>query len=122
MAVRKKKKKSKSKPRIHGSTDGRNTEGKFIKGNQCSVGNASSGDRRAKELKKALYDAITAEDIKEIIDKLKEKAKAGDTTAAKEIFDRLWGRAKQEIDVEHSGSISFTEALSKATRTGEKDD
>ena len=112
------KKGAKHNPTTHGSS-GRNIEGKFVTGNQCSVGNASSGDSRAKELKKALYDAVTKEDIKAIAEALATKAKKGDTAAAKELFDRLWGRAKQDIDVEHSGAITFTQALSKATKGAE---
>lgn len=114
------KKKAKRKPRTHGST-GRNSNGQFTEGNKCSVGNASSGDSRSKELKKALYDAVTEEDIKTIVAKLIEKAKDGEVIAIKELFDRLWGRAKQELDIEHSGAISFTEALSKATGKDDSD-
>ena len=116
----KKKKKSKRKPRSHGK-DGRNNSGQFAKGNTLSRGNSGGGNNeKAKELKKALIEAVTTKDIKAIVKKMKNQAKAGDAAARKELFDRLWGRAIQEIELEHSGSISFTQALSKATK-GEED-
>lgn len=92
------KKKSKRKPRAVG-TDGRSKNGKFVKGNQCSVGNKSHTNEKAKALKKALFDAITEADIKKIGKKLISKAKAGDIHATKELFDRIWGRALQEVDL-----------------------
>lgn len=96
-------------------------KGRFVRGNNAAVGRADKPiDQKAKRLKEAYINAITEKDIKAIVAGQVKKAKEGDTAAAKEVFDRLWGRAKQEIDVEHSGSISFTEALSKATK-GEED-
>lgn len=97
--AKKAKKAIRKKPRTHGPS-GRNNEGKFVNGNQCSVGNASSGDKRSKWLKKALYDAVTEKDITKIAKKLVAKAKQGDVPATKELFDRLWGRAMQEIEGE----------------------
>ena len=80
-----------TKPSRTVGADGRTNEGKFTKGNQCSVGNKSRTDEKAKALKQALLEAINEEDIKEIFKGLAKKAKAGDVAAAKEIFDRLWG-------------------------------
>lgn len=118
MRKKKTKKKEKRKP----SSNGRNRRGQFTKKNKAAVGRKDKPvDVKTKKLKETYINAITENDIKEIVKGQVSKAKEGDTTAAKEIFDRLWGRAKQEIDVEHSGSISFTEALSKATK-GEKDE
>ena len=96
------------------------SDGRFVKGNKAAVGRADKpADQKAKRLKEAFIGAITEADIKAIVAGQVKKAKEGDTAAAKEVFDRLWGRAKQDIDVEHSGSISFTEALSKATKEAE---
>lgn len=92
------KKKSKRKPRANG-TDGRNIKGQFEKGNSLSVGNKSHTNEKAKALKKALLEAITEKDIKKIGKKLVSKAKGGDVPATKELFDRLWGRAIQEVDI-----------------------
>ena len=95
----KKAKKSKKKnPRANGS-DGRNSSGQFTEGHTHSVGNKSHTNEKAKALKNALLDAITEEDIKDIGKGLVKKAKAGDTAAAKEIFDRLWGKAQQDVNL-----------------------
>ncbi|KKM19146.1 hypothetical protein LCGC14_1658590 [marine sediment metagenome] len=90
--------KTKSKPRTVGA-DGRTKEGKFVKGNQCSVGNKSKTNEKSKALKQALIEAIDEKDIRAICRGLARKAKKGDVAAAKEIFDRLWGRAKQEVEI-----------------------
>ena len=93
-----KKKKTKSKPRAVGA-DGRTNEGKFTKGNQCSVGNKSRTSEKAKALKRVLLEAVTEKDIKVIAKKMLSQAKSGDQYARKELFDRLWGRAIQEVDL-----------------------
>ena len=121
MRKKAKKKKAKHKPSSNGGNTGRDNNGRFGKGNTLGRGNKGNTNEKAKALKAVLLETITEKDIRDIAKKLAKKAKAGDTTAAKEIFDRLWGRAKQELDIEHSGSISFTEALSKATRKNDSD-
>lgn len=88
-----------NKPRSNGK-DGRTSQGKFTKGNTLSRGNSGGGNKeKAKALKKALIEAVTEEDIKAIVEKMKSQAKAGDSAARKELFDRLWGRAIQEVDI-----------------------
>ncbi|MHC4639656.1 MAG: hypothetical protein ACYTBV_19485 [Planctomycetota bacterium] len=79
---------------------GRKPNGQFAKGNKLSKGNKSHWNEKAQKLKKALTDAITEKDIKEIAKGLVKKAKQGDTSAAKEIFDRLWGKASQQVEIE----------------------
>jgi hypothetical protein len=54
---------------------------------------------KAQQLKQALLAAISDEDIKQIEQKLIAQAKEGDIRAAKEIFDRIWGRAPMAVDV-----------------------
>lgn len=112
-----KKKKTKSKPRTIGA-DGRTNEGKFTKGNQCSVGNKSRTDEKAKALKQALLEVINEEDIKEIFKGLAKKAKAGDVAAAKEIFDRLWGRAKQEVDFGENTANTLVDIVARMCGNG----
>lgn len=92
------KKRSKRKPRADGSV-GRKSNGQFAKGHTYSVGNKSHTNEKAKELKAALFSAVTEKDIKAICKKMLSQAKNGDTHARKELFDRLWGRAIQEVDL-----------------------
>lgn len=54
---------------------------------------------KAQQLKQALLAAISDDDIKEIEQKLIAQAKEGDIRAAKEIFDRIWGRAPMAVDI-----------------------
>ena len=94
-----KKKKTKAKPRSD-VIDGRTNKGKFAKGNQCSVGNSGGGNKeKAKALKRALIEAVTEKDIIAVLKKMLSQAKKGDAAARKELFDRLWGRAIQEVDL-----------------------
>lgn len=95
----KKKKAKKKKPSSNGSNTGRDSKGKFGKGNSLGKGNKGNTNEKAKALKKVLLDTITKNDIKKIGKKLVTKAIAGDVQATKELFDRLWGRAIQEVDL-----------------------
>lgn len=89
----------KKKPRSNGK-DGRNTKGQFEKGNTLSIGNSGGGNKeKAKKLKKTLIEAVSEKDIKAIVKKMISQAKSGDQYARKELFDRLWGRAIQEVDL-----------------------
>ena len=93
-----KKKARKSKPSSSANT-GRDKQGKFVKGNSLSVGNVGKSNEHAKALKKAALEETTIEDLKAIWRKMIENAKDGDNCARKELFDRLWGRAIQEVDL-----------------------
>lgn len=104
------KKAKKKKPRAHG-TDGRNKDGKFKKGNQCAIGNKSHTNEKAKALKQALLDVVTEKDIIAVGKKMLSQAKAGDNYARKELFDRLWGRALQEVDIGENAVKSITDIL-----------
>ncbi len=53
--------------------------------------------------------AVTVDDIREIALSLISKAKGGDVTAVHELLNRVFGKAKQEVDVTSGGeSITFT--------------
>ena len=91
---------------------GRNPNGQFAKGNKLSRGNKSHWNEKAQQLKRALTDAITEKDIKDIAKGLIKKAKNGDAQAAREIFNRIWGRATQQLEIEkvvESREISIEE-------------
>ncbi len=98
MARKPRKKAAKKKPRNNGN-GGRNSSGQFAKGNKCGKGSLGNTNVHARELKKALISAVTEKDIALIAEKLLTKAKAGDIHSIKELFDRLWGRATQEVDI-----------------------
>lgn len=65
---------------------GHDNKGRFTAGNKCSRG------RKVTELRRALLDAVTPEDIKAIVAAVVEKAKQGDLQAISLLLDRCIGR------------------------------
>ncbi len=63
--------------------------GTFAHGNKASKGNPYA--KRVGELRAALFEAVTPDDLKAVILKLLEQAKAGETASIKELFQRLLG-------------------------------
>ncbi|HUO50263.1 MAG TPA: hypothetical protein VMU25_01720 [Candidatus Paceibacterota bacterium] len=57
---------------------------------------------RAEEARRQLAEMVSSE-IGPIGKALIAKAKSGDTAAARELFDRAWGRASQSVDVTSQG-------------------
>src|SRR5688572_5288098 len=76
---------------------------RFRKGNKCSRGNPLSG--RVEKFRARLLKALTPEDFDAITEKLIELAKAGDLGAIREVFDRLFGKPRQEITKHVDGTI-----------------
>jgi hypothetical protein len=72
------------------SPNGRDGRGRFAKGNKGGPGNPYAG--RVAELRAALFEAVTPEDIRAIIAVLVTQAKSGDLHAAREVLDRCLGR------------------------------
>ena len=98
MATKKKQPKRKRSSN-RSNSEGREKNGYFAKGNKIAVGNKGNVNEKARDLKKALVKAVSEKDITAIGKKLIQKAKAGDVAATKELFDRLWGKALQEVDL-----------------------
>lgn len=70
--------------------NGHDARGRFVPGNKVAVGNPLN--RRVGQLRSALIRAVTTDDLRAIIRKLIEQAKAGDVIAAREVLDRCLGR------------------------------
>lgn len=71
--------------------------GRFAKGNKVSVGNPLN--KKTQQLRAALINALTEQDIVDIAFALIKKAKKGDTVAAREVFDRTFGKAHQSVEI-----------------------
>lgn len=82
--------------------NGRDSNGQFTKGNPGGPGNPHG--RKVAELRAAFLDAVSARDIKEIVRKMKQQSKKGDMTAARELLDRVLGKASQGVLLEVSQS------------------
>lgn len=73
---------------------GRDASGRFAPGNPGGPGAlAHERTKRARELRQALHDAVTPEDMAAVARALIDKAKSGDVAAARELLDRIIGRA-----------------------------
>jgi len=81
-------------PSPNGS-NGRCSNGQFAKGNHGGPGNPFA--QRAAELRSAMFDAVTVDDLKGIVTKLVKLAQAGDVTAAKLILDRTIGKPVEPV-------------------------
>jgi len=78
----------------NGGTSG----GQFAKGNPGGPGNPYA--KRVAALRRALLEQVQEKDVRAIAAKLVRLAKDGDIAAAKEVLDRLMGKAQQSIDVQ----------------------
>ncbi len=79
-------------------TNGRNASGRFVKGWKGGPGNPHA--RHVAEIRSVLMSAVSDDDLRAIVSTLVEKAKAGDVMAAREVLDRLLGKAKISIESE----------------------
>ena len=67
----------------------RDSRGRFVKG--CKGGPGNPFAKRTGELRKALHDAVSPDDLRELVTRTVEAAKGGDMVAARLVFDRLLG-------------------------------
>lgn len=69
----------------------------FKKGNPGGPGNPYV--QKQALLRKALIEAVGTDDMQDIIKSLIANAKAGDVMSAKEVFDRVIGKATQPLEI-----------------------
>ena len=77
-------------PSPNGSIGGRDTGGRFAKGNSGGPGNPHA--RKVGQLRSAMLRAVSSKDMQAIVKKLVDEAKGGDVRAAKEVIDRCIGK------------------------------
>ena len=70
----------------------RDSKGRFKAGNKAAKGNPYT--KKAGEFRRALFASVTAKDIREVVAKLKEQAKAGDLKAIALFLDRMLGTSQ----------------------------
>lgn len=78
-----------ARPSTNGDNGGRTARGTFAKGNAGGPGNPHA--KRVARLRSALMRAVTPDDIKGIVRKLIDMARAGDVAAAREVLQRVLG-------------------------------
>ncbi len=78
--------------------NGRDASGRFVKGWKGGPGNPHA--RRVADIRSVLMSAVSDDDLVQMLRALVEKAKAGDVMAAREVLDRLLGKAKVAVAIE----------------------
>lgn len=76
----------------------RDARGRFSKGNPGGPGNPMA--KRTAEIRSLLMNAVSDEDLTGIVRALVSRAKAGDVPAAREVLDRLAGKASQKLEMD----------------------
>ena len=84
----------------------------FQKGNPGGPGNPHAA--QVARLRAMLLDSATDERMRATIDKLWSMAADGDMVAIKEIFDRLFGKPKQAVELEGALELFKRIVLDKA--------
>jgi hypothetical protein len=74
----------------------RRSNGRFAKGNPGGPGNPFA--RQVANLRKLILEAVTEEDLREIVRALVERAKGGDIAAIREVLNRVAGKAPESPD------------------------
>lgn len=86
-------------PSDKGRSSGRDvTTGRFVKGYKGGKGNPYA--RKNADFKKLLQAAISDADLYDLARVLVDRGKSGDVSAIRELFDRLFGKAKATLAVE----------------------
>jgi hypothetical protein len=85
------------------SPNGRTATGRFANGNPGGPGNPHG--RRVADLRAALLDAVTLEDIHAVAKALVARAKAGEVATIRELLDRLMGKVQATERVEITPEI-----------------
>lgn len=78
-------------PPSHGDQPGRGEGGRFLPGNKLGRGNPHA--RQTALLRETLLAAVTPDDLHAVVRGLIEQAKQGNVPAARELLDRVLGRA-----------------------------
>ncbi|MFG0313127.1 MAG: hypothetical protein ACF8LL_02920 [Phycisphaerales bacterium] len=83
--------------------NGRDTRGRFAKGNAGGPGNPLAG--RVARLRSALIAAVTDEDMEAVARKLVSMAKEGDVAAIRELLSRTLGKPHEADLLERIESL-----------------
>ena len=94
---------------------GRDASGRFVKG--CKGGPGNPHAQHVGQLRSALLEAVTAEDMEAIARKLVESAKAGNVQAVKELLDRLVGKPAQAIHMVSEAATTVRVVLHDRTES-----
>ena len=87
------------------TNSGRDSQGKFKKGNKCSCGRPkNSFPERVRE---AVYGHITPEQVITVLDAMYDLAIEGDVSAARVFLDYVLGKPKQDVAIESGVALTL---------------
>lgn len=85
-------------PSPNGRNGKRESNGRFAKGNPGGPGNPFL--RQVNQIRSMILEAVSEDDLREVVNALVARAKDGDVAAAREVFNRLVGRPADSIGPE----------------------
>jgi len=86
--------------------NGRDDRGRFTTGNTGGPGNPYA--QQVGRLRSALMSAVTEDDIRAVVEALVKKARKGDVTAARVLFDRVLGKPLEADILERIEALEAT--------------
>ena len=98
------------------SSESRGPRGRFAIGNPGGPGNPHAA--KVGELRSALLDAVTTEDIRAVLDALVTEAKAGNVPAMREFFNRILGQPQAVDAIERLAEVEAVLERIEASTTG----
>ena len=103
---------------IQNRPNGRNHLARFVAGNPGGPGNPFVS--RTAEYRRAIREAVGPDTVVQIIGVLIKKALEGDVIAAREVLDRVLGKARVNVEVDHrNASIEELRARVRAIITAD---
>jgi len=87
--------------------NGRDVKGRFLPGNRHGKGNPLV--KQTTKLRAVLMEAVTPEDMRQVVLKLVAMAKSGDAVAIRELLNRVYGRPVEP-------RLDLTEVLTREER------
>ena len=82
----------------NGLAEARDSKGRFLPGNPGGPGNPQA--RNVATWRKALADAVSADDVTQVAQRLTDAAKAGEPWAIHELLDRCLGKPHVQIELQ----------------------
>ena len=88
-----------AQPLPNGSNGDRDARGRFTTGNPGGPGNPYP--KQVARIRSLIRESVSDQDLRAIVNKLVEQAKAGDIQAAREVLNRLAGKPSTALDPEY---------------------
>ena len=93
-------------PPYHADQPGRGDGGRFLPGNKLGRGNPHA--RQTALLRETLLAAVTPDDLHAVVRALIEQARQGNVPAARELLDRVLGRAAPAPEEQQQQAFCWT--------------